>query len=75
MKYGITGITGLAGTLKEEDYPKIAMRFEKVESIFEAEDIKDLSDKEVQFLQDCRRATTDGPVRIRRTEFLLSLVK
>lgn len=47
---------------------------DKVEEIFEAEDIARLTRDEQQFLQDCRRATTDEAVRIRRTKYLLSLI-
>jgi hypothetical protein len=47
---------------------------EKVEEIFETEEISRLSRDEQQFLQDCRRATTDVAVRLRRTKYLLSLI-
>jgi hypothetical protein len=48
---------------------------ERVEEIFEAANIADLNQSEQQFLQDCRRATTDETVRQRRTKFLLSLIQ
>jgi hypothetical protein len=47
---------------------------ERVEEIFEAANLADLSQSEQEFLQDCRRATTDETVRQRRTAFLLSLI-
>ena len=47
---------------------------DKVEEIFDVEDITRLSKDERQFLDDCRRATTDESVRQRRTKYLLSLV-
>jgi len=47
---------------------------ERVEEVFEAEDLAALSQPEQQFLQDCRRATTDEAVRQRRTTFLLALI-
>jgi hypothetical protein len=47
---------------------------ERVEAIFESENFATLSLPEQQFLQDCRRATTDEAVRQRRTTFLLSLI-
>jgi len=46
---------------------------ERVSEIFE-EDVVSLDAKEVQFLEDVRRATTDAPVRVRRAEFLLGLM-
>lgn len=47
---------------------------ERVEEIFEAENLSELPNPEQQFLQDCRRATTDEAVRQRRTAFLLVLL-
>jgi hypothetical protein len=75
LKYGLEGIPVAEISMSKDDYAKMAMRFEKIDSIFAAQDIKELTKEEVQFLQDCRRATTDGPVRVRRTQFLLSLLK
>jgi hypothetical protein len=49
-------------------------KLDRVEEIFEVQDLSNLSKDEVEFLQDCRRATTDERVRIRRTEFLLKLL-
>ena len=50
-------------------------RLDRVEEIFEAEDIASLTKSEQQFLQDSRRATTDEKVRQRRTSFLLHLME
>jgi hypothetical protein len=47
---------------------------DRVGEIFEAEKLAALSLPDQQFLQDCRRATTDEAVRQRRTMFLLSLI-
>lgn len=49
-------------------------RLDRVGELFEA-DLSVLSRDEQQFLQDCRRATTDEKVRERRTKFLLALMK
>jgi hypothetical protein len=72
--YGIPELQKNVVPLDKDNYPKIAINLEKIESIFATEDINELSNSEVQFLQDCRRDTTDGPVRLRRTQFLLSLL-
>jgi hypothetical protein len=45
---------------------------DRVEELFEAEDLSTLKRNEQQFLQDCRRATTDEKVRERRTKYLLA---
>lgn len=47
---------------------------DRVSEIFAAEDMMGLEVAEVQFLEDSRRATTDEPVRVRRTQFLLELM-
>jgi Protein of unknown function DUF262 len=47
---------------------------DRVSELFIEEDFEQLSRGERQFLEDCRRATTDGPVRERRTMYLLSLM-
>ena len=47
-------------------------RLERIEELF-TEDVSVMSKEERQFLDDCRRATTDEKVRVRRTEFLLAL--
>lgn len=47
---------------------------DRVGHIYAVEDVGNLSAADRQFLQDSRRATTDGPVRERRTKFLLGLM-
>ncbi len=49
-------------------------RLDRVSELFEIEDLNTLTREEQQFLQDSRRATTDEPVRERRTKYLLSLM-
>ncbi len=49
---------------------------DRVEEMFEiaGSDVTKLTPSEREFIQDSRRATTDGPVRKRRTTFLLGLM-
>lgn len=47
---------------------------DRVAELLAARDLSLLSKEEQQFLQDSRRATTDEPVRERRTKFLLTLM-
>jgi len=49
-------------------------RLERVEEIFGELELQNLVKNEQQFLTDCRRATTDESVRVRRSEFLLNLM-
>ena len=65
-RFGLPNMETVSIATAATNYAKIAIAFEKIESIYATEDIKKLSAEEIQFLQDSRRATTDGPVRIRR---------
>jgi len=47
---------------------------DRVEELFEATDLSFLSNNDRQFLEDCRRHTTDEKVRERRTKYLLRLM-
>jgi hypothetical protein len=49
-------------------------RLDRIDEIYEAQDLASLSKPEQQFLVDSRRATTDETVRERRTLFLLGLI-
>jgi len=57
-----------------EDYPKVRNQLEKVEYLFQIDDVTQLGGDEIQFLTDSRRATTDTKVRIRRTEYVVNLI-
>lgn len=48
-------------------------KLERVEELFAAADLTELSKSEQEFLGDSRRATTDEKIRVRRTVFLLTL--
>lgn len=47
---------------------------DRVGGLFSVADLATLRAEERQFVQDSRRATTDAPVRERRTKFLLSIM-
>lgn len=48
---------------------------ERVDEIFAITDHKNLTEDEISFLRNSRRATTDEKIRLQRTEFLLSLMQ
>ncbi len=75
MKHGVKNVEREQRNIEEKDYPKISQKLERVDYIFDVEDKDILKKEEKQFLEDCRRATTDTPVRIRRSEFLIDLIK
>lgn len=74
LEYGLKDMDKPKKKISEADYSRIAYNLDKINSIFETEDIKSLSGDELQFLNDSRRATTDTSVRIRRTEYLIDLM-
>jgi hypothetical protein len=71
--FGLPGLPPVARRLVTNDYARAAIGLEAVETIFQVEDIKTLSEDQIRFLQDSRRATTDEAVRVRRARYLLSL--
>jgi Protein of unknown function DUF262 len=73
--YGVKGIEGTRLPLEATASIEVARNgLDRVGELFEATDLAKLTKDEQQFIQDSRRATTDEPVRIRRTEFLLKLM-
>jgi hypothetical protein len=74
LKYGLPRIDKPKMNILEGDYAKIESRLENINSIFATEEAQQLNAKEAQFLEDSRRATTDKPVRERRTNYLLDLI-
>lgn len=70
--FGVPGLSAITANVKivREDFRS---KLERIEEIFAATNIADLSGAERQFLDDSRRATTDEKVRVRRTEYLLQL--
>jgi hypothetical protein len=75
LEYGIKSFDFPRNPLDPTAYPKVASKLGKIDIIFETEDVRTLEKDEAQFLQDSRRATTDAAVRIRRTKFILNLIK
>lgn len=71
FQFGLKNLGLKVRTLRVSDYPRINNVLEKVETVFTIEDKNQLSKEERRFLEDCRRATTDAAVRIRRTLFIV----
>lgn len=74
MEYGLKQCDFPRKVITEKDIPKIQARCETIEYIFSTEDLKALDENQIQFLQDSRRATTDAKIRLRRTQYLVSLM-
>lgn len=73
--FGLPELDPSPGPFSENQYPRVANALGKVDEIFAEPDVKQLAEDEIQFLQDCRRATTDSTVRLRRTKYILSLLQ
>lgn len=75
--FGLKGLDGLARpeVRSEADIARVRNAFDRIGGLFEAADGGGLDRSERQFIQDSRRATTDEPVRERRTKFLISLIQ
>jgi len=54
--------------------PKIKELLSSLTMLFKNETVKFLTDPEIQFIEDSRRATTDTKVRIRRTSYLIDII-
>ncbi len=74
LQFGLQKFKQPQLSMTPNDFPKIRSRLESIESIFATEDIKLLSEENVQFLEDSRRATTDAVVRQRRTSLLIDII-
>lgn len=74
QQYGVSNIQNQRVEINDNDIPKISQKLERVDYIFSEESSDNLSAQDNQFLTDCRRATTDTAVRIRRSEYLLNLM-
>lgn len=73
--FDLPGLPHAVVTLQKDSELETARNgLDRVGELFETNELKDLSSKEQQFIQDSRRATTDEKVRRRRTEYLLSLM-
>lgn len=74
LKYGIPGNDRNRLDISEKDHARIASRLDNINSIFSTDEAQQLNASEIRFLEDSRRATTDKPVRERRTNYLIDLI-
>ncbi len=74
LNFGVSNIDRPNKTILDDDIPRIAQHLERIDYIFNEDDKDNLHEQEIQFLEDCRRATTDMKIRIRRSEFLIDII-
>jgi hypothetical protein len=73
LLYGLPGNDRARMDIERKHYAKIENNLRRINLIFE-DDNKQLDPDEVIFLEDSRRATTDKPVRERRTNYVIDLI-
>lgn len=74
LEYGVENLVAARTRVEEIGYARVSQKLERIDYIFSEEDKNLLSKDEKQFLEDCRRATTDTAVRIRRSEFISKII-
>ena len=75
LRWGLPNLqTTTFGNQEHWNFSRISNSILPVNEIFNVEDKKSLDDKQAQFLEDSRRATTDATVRTRRTKYLVDLI-
>jgi hypothetical protein len=72
--YGLKNFDRDRKEISPADYPKARNKLEKVELLFQVDDVTQLDVSQIQFLTDSRRATTDTAVRKRRAEYVVDLL-
>lgn len=74
LEFGVSNLKENRVPIEQIGYARASQNLERLDYIFEEEDKDRLSREEKQFLEDCRRATTDTAVRIRRSEYIAKLI-
>jgi hypothetical protein len=74
LQYGVANIDKPRKPIEKGELAKISQKLERIDYIFGEENKDQLEQADKQFLEDCRRATTDTPVRIRRSEFIIDVM-
>lgn len=74
MQFGISNLSSSRHEITENDYARVSQKLEKIDYVFAEANKENLTSNERQFLEDCRRATTDTAVRIRRSDYLSTLI-
>ncbi|WP_134087994.1 DUF262 domain-containing protein [Olivibacter sp. XZL3] len=72
--FGLKDMDKHLNSISEDRYERIKISLTNLNELFSSKTMTGLSDSEVQFLNDSRRATTDTAVRKRRTEFLINKI-
>lgn len=74
FQFGVSNLDPRSEDINQIGLARVSQRLERIDQIFEETDKASLTKAESQFLDDCRRATTDTAVRVRRSEFIANLI-
>jgi len=74
LEFGVVNIDRPREFSIEDNLARVTQRLEHIDYIFDEVEKDNLSDNDQQFLTDCRRATTDTSVRVRRSTFLVDIM-
>ena len=74
LEFGVVNIDRPREFSIEDNLARVTQRLEHIDYIFDEVEKDNLSDSDQQFLTDCRRATTDTSVRVRRSTFLVDIM-
>jgi len=72
--FGLTDMDKPVRKIEKAQFELLKLRLTGLNELFETKAISNLTEADVQFLEDSRRATTDTKVRVRRTEYLLEII-
>lgn len=75
LLYGVENIKRPRFEIDEKMYPRLSARLERVDRMLDPKSEESFNqESEITFLKDCRKATTDTAVRVRRSEFLIDVM-
>lgn len=72
--FGLIEVDKPIRSIEKGKYEQLKLRLAALNELFELKPINKLSEADIQFLENSRRATTDTKVRLRRTEYLLDII-
>lgn len=72
--FGIKDIDIPIKEINKDKFEKVKLSLTALNYLFDSKRALIIPTKDMQFLEDSRRATTDTKVRLRRTKYLLEII-
>ena len=73
-EFGLKGLEKPKKKIEKGKYERTKNVLTELNAFFDAVPFEGMTEEQIQFLEDSRRATTDTKVRLRRTEFIIDIV-